>query len=790
MTWINKITTPEVKQKVSLYTYETEAAIYPQYTWGYIADYNPNLYSNNDTIQVDGQTIPISVDFTGVATYHLRLGDGGDIYCNSGTCQQTPWPRCNAQWNYSKTSDQATCQSNGCDRFDGDTSCWLNSFRTFDFARNRFRQPIRTINPFEPDKARYWNNINLWNNAGFIGNVLLEHDGIPYKDGGEEYVMTVGHAITTAPCSGSANFFFLDPDTKNLIYRRFICPCVAWNTSVPENDVYGNPALCGGLDEPLTNDGYRLWVMERGQEPLPDSLKRYKMLSNKVRDGFPTYGFHNTHIVTKAIIKKNENGILVGKPDRNIPESFGVNSDASWQEIQNQSYYWDFSYYGQGDDGQAQFTVTPDGETIFIGWHTGYHGGYKWKELTVPYPPIAGPGKCNSSDDLFVINPATNSVEHNTWCLPDLYHPELVIPNYPNYDPVELITLTRGILDSADDRLLINKRLEQLGKPKIVLYTFPEHVTVNETPFVPEIDFSIEEKYPLIESPYLSRESKNSLYQNANSIFFEEKRMLQASELNELQEKFYRKQSLFTIYCKNWLKNSTLKNSNNLDILGTNTYNPLQLDIGDRLCKITPINENQLSFTRTNINTIHVTAYPGWYLINSNVRLVNIDDFDNPTSVSSSNSIYSDFIHIKNELYANVDISSLQNNEKIISAISVDMTNIISCADYADLLDNSGGSNENSPCGAKRNVLVEKQLYFEKIPTTTTQGISEISYIPSLVLWNALNQYYSTRAYKSPLNQYASAEFPVNHLFTYTVRTANTIKTYSANNVLISQFNI
>lgn len=773
--WINNYSKNQVSSKVNLYLYSNEPKIYPSYETAPIVGLNPNVFTNFETIEVDGEIKNITIDFSGINAGDKRFGDAGSVYCPAGTCQTLPWPRCNAQWLYATVGDQVSCQQNdACDEYD---CLFENYLRAPDGG---IKQPHRLIDPRIESNGKYWNNTNLWYNGSYLGNVLVENDGSSYENGGYEYLITIGHPISTYPCrEDGLTIGFFDPNSNSLIYRNFICPCLAFGSSEPglSNSSGWFGLNCNGPDSVFTNDNYRLWVMRPGQNPIPSSIKRYKLLSGKIREGFPTYGFHNNHIITKAIIKRNSQNKLVGFADRSIPESYGFGSAGGlggYSSSGTSQNYFDYMMYnGQGDDGGACFTVTPDGETIFIGFHNNTHGS----ALPVNQaPPIFGENRCNGPDDLFYINQETKSIEFNTWCLPSIYHPEEVIPNYPDNDTLQISSPTVGISSILDERYRLNQRLEQLNKPKIVTYSFPEMTFSGDEINIPQIDDTTE-KFPLKEYPYLSRESKNTFYQNVNLIAFEEQKMLQASELNELQEKFYRKQSLFIEFTRNWLKKQYLTTASK-DILGFSIIDSLYNGAANRMSKIVPFNEQQIEIIQISTNNISIVAKPGWYMINSQFKQANRDPFFGNFTILPGNNYYNlDFIKIEENITIPLDFSNLTNNNYHVSVIGIDMLNLVSCVDYSDLKDNSGGSSENAPCGAKRN-----------LSTVTFNQSLNINKDPAEYNITSLN--YFEDKFAVPVFSYASPDLGAPHLLTYSKMVGNAIETYLSNGILIATITI
>jgi len=736
--WIyNYNTNEDIKRSVDLYQYNNRPTVYPTYTRADIAQSNPRVFTNFEKIINDsGNEIETPIDFSGVATASRGLGDGGGIYCQCdvngvlnysagfSTCQSIGWPFCNAAYNYTIAGDQAICQTGilyqnspcyDCRRLE----CLYRSTA----PDGNYFQPIRTINHLRVtnENGEPWNDVNLWHNSGFIGNVLVENDGPPYGEtGGYEYVLSVGHALTASPCSSieGANFSFWDHVNNVYITRTFGCPCLVFPNMNPPQFAQNGPfagVQCVGDDQALSNDQYRLWVMLPNQEPIPNYIKRYKNLSGFMRTrDWPTYGFHNNHRISKTLAYRDiSNNEIKHKIDRNIPGSYGLGANTFDLNHPYQRYV---QLRGQGDDGGSVFTVTDEGETIFMGWHNNNHGA-----IITTSQPIDG---CNSPDDIFQLE--GDYAEFNKFCLPNVYIPE----NYTTPPIVNSFSMTGGI-NSQDGRKHINDRLQELNLPQIKTYKFPEYANPIEEINISGISDTENLKYPLKESPHLSRESLNGFFLNSNYILFEEKRMLQASELNELQEKFYKKESLMIEHQRNWLKKEYLTETN-FDIFGTLNYSALLKKeytnfYSGIISKILPQNKNLVNIqTVTGLPSISVTLNPGWYLLNNNYTPCVVDENDGSSlRVIKPLSQYIDFIKIDEIISADLNLSDMQNDDFRFLCLNIDVGNIINCEQYEELKDNSGGSKENSPCGAKRNHLYVRnvnQIFLNKNTSTEFEG--------------------------------------------------------------------
>ncbi len=789
MTWIHRLNTPSVLNKVSIFNYDRTPEVYPQYRAATPISLNENVFTNFESITVDGETIPVRIDFSGIGMGIRRLGDGGANNCNFNMnggvgfdyCQSLPWPRCSAQYSYSKLSEQSACSAPGifnCEPYDfGD--CLENSSFGSDGLPGF---PTRIISPNDIDKAEYWNDLNLWYNSvyAYSGSILIKNDGPSYEEGGEEYILKLGHPIGTPNSNFTISFF--DSETNQLIYREFESACTAFgeNTEgIDCNEYNTNPNVTASV---FATDGWGLYVMKKNQDPIPNNIKRYKILMGKVKENFSTYGIDGNGIVTKTIIKKI-NGKLTGVPDRNLPETYGF-GPVSYLRM-NSPWIWNYiRLTGQGDDGGCILTTTLDGESILCSFDPNQIHGSVVKNSG---NPITGLGRCNGIDDLFILNDETKTVDINTWCMPNLYHPEETIPNYPDFDNVELFTLPRNVY-KENIILRYNNRLNELNKPKIVTYDFGSYV-IEETLNLPNVTQEPEFNFPLKNYPYLSRESSNSTYQNANLIDFQEQKMLQASELNELQEKFYRKQSLFVEYNKNWLSKQFLT-STNKDILGTSFIDNLYGG-SSNINKIIPISKNLISIsTRTENGVLkyELILNDGWYLLNSKFKgIKKVPNTAEEYNLVSNTTNYYDLNFIKLEsdfyLFNYSDATSITSEEYFIITLNVDMTNVITCNEYSDLKDNSNGVSSNAPCGANRNILY--QMNFEKL-TLPKNGINEL--YPNSLGPNI--PFVETGRNLTPVNSLVARELGAPHIVAYAKREQNVVNLYLANGVLLYTFQL
>ena len=777
--WIYDRSNPQVSSKCELYLYSGEPTVYPTFKDAPIIGYNPNVYTNFEKVTVDGKVINVKVDFSGVSITNKRFGDAGTVFCPPAGCRN--WPYCDAFFTYTTAGDQLSCQGGGCISIQNEFTCIAN--RNYLTPSGELTYPYRIIDPRIEENAKYWNDVNLWHNGSYTGNVLVENDGPSYENGGYEYIITTGHAITMGPCLNPAYFSFLDPDTNTIIGRYFECPCIAFGSSTPFSaNPEANYVQCHGDDEILSDDGNRLWVMVPGQEPIPPSIKRYKVLVGSVPDNFCTYGWHNNHNVTKAIVKN-----FRGKADRSLPFSYGWGPEA----LRGTEFSQEVIYGGQGDDGAAAFTVNPDGETIFTNFHGNNHGTATVDQIS----SINGPGKCNG--EFFIKNEEKEKIEVNTWCLPSVYHPELVFSDFPENDPMFITAYPRHLPFSLSVWKRLNDRLSELKKPKIVTYQFPDTLfDTSDEINLPNISDN-SEKFPLKEYPFLSRESKNSFYDNSNMIVFEQRKMLQASELNELQEKFYKKEKLLIEFTRHWLSKKYLSSPNS-NLLGFSSDNSAFVKIKntnptprENINLIIPLTIDSLELIVYGINNYSIKLNPNWYALHSEYLMANSDPLSGLSSlISTINTNTINFIKITEPILVPLNIlgnivvpaTNLSGFAQYFSVgnVLIDVFNLLDCSYYSDLRDNSGGSSLNSPCGAKRNLLLVEGA------KTSTIDLNKSSCRPE-------DFYDDSECVNDPRDYVALPTEPVPHLLFYSVKRSfesNIVDIFLANGVLYKSIEI
>jgi hypothetical protein len=743
-----------------LYLYSNKPKLYPTYEIGYIAGYNPNNFSKEQTITIDGVEQTVSLDFSGIEnTGFIRYGDGGGVYCGFETCQTLPWPRCQAAWYYVLVG-QNTAGGNDC--ILASQSFFNNHLNTT--LQGTLTYPAEKINPIYPNNAQYWENPNLWNHGSYTAHSLLENED---TSGETVYILTIGHPITISPCARPQTFAFLDPETNTRLYREFECPCVAWGLPVinPSAGAFLSCTSCCSDEysiltgsRPSTDIGIpggdrypRLWVMKAGQDPLPLSIKRYKVLVGPIRENFPVYGIDSQFRVTKGIIKSG-----IASFDRNHHNT----------PISDQSTYTSVRIKltgGEGDDGGwSQFTVTPEGETIYVGTGTPINGSVVLNQNDSINAP--DPTRCPTPDDYFYID-SNGVLQFNTYCAPAVFHPETVIPNYPENDIQIRSNLNQSGQTTVSYLNEINKVLQNLNKPKIVSYTFPEFVINEDELNFPNISDSAL-TYPLKTSPYFSRESKNTFFQNSNLIAFDAQKILQAAELNELQEKFYKNQKVLIEYTNKWLSGQNI-NEKQTDILGflPTVNQKIQTEQTWTCSKIIPTDKTSIKINSYPSQSLFIKIKPDWYMLNSIFE--EADTTTNPVSTTSKKYQNVSFFKINEEVSTSVDFNTLAEGETILVVMNIDISNLINCNQYQELRDNSGGSSANSPCGAKRNLLA--------LTNITTYKLQELSSYGVLT---------TTNRQKYPFNSWA-IPYSVPHLLMFIKKENGQLNFYYANGIKV-----
>jgi hypothetical protein len=233
---------------VDIYRYSVPATAYP-YASGYIIGTNPNIYTNNEIVIIDGIGVTYSVDYSGASVYHRQLGDGGGTYCPGGGCRNIPWPHCKAFWHQGLLSDLG----GGCEPR---TSTPPAGQEISPDGIPTYPQRLLGLfsSPVDVSKAALFNTPNAWHTLFSTGYPLIENDGPEYGEpGGYEYLMVLGHPVTTNPCrikqdnegnwvrfnDQEFSYGFFNPDTNEVLYREFICyGRIIWDSS--SGDFYEN----------------------------------------------------------------------------------------------------------------------------------------------------------------------------------------------------------------------------------------------------------------------------------------------------------------------------------------------------------------------------------------------------------------------------------------------------------------------------------------------------------------------------------------------------------------------
>jgi hypothetical protein len=773
MTWLEPYF--QNNNVVDIYTYSDIATVYPDYIAPPPIGLNPNNYTLNQTVNIDNQLIAYSANFSGACNSNRILGSNGGMYCNNGRCKiDCPtWPYCKAFFHYAAVGAQQ--MTDGC-------NCLTDSNMIFTFPfvaeDGGIRYPTRLINPLIPSNAQYWNNANLWFNVFANGSVLIENDGPPYGEpDGYEYLISVGHPITTSPCDNNPHFFtFFDSDINQNISREFVCPCVAW--TLPHG-VFTNGGwsgdMCGSsatdpLAKGFSNDGYRLWVMKSGQEPLPNSIKRHKLLlgglpKNQMSQnkGWPVYDLDSHMRVSKYLIFRKEDQSIAAVPDRTETAE-----TISYRPFKYNFYISIFN--GQGDDGHPTFTITQEDnpETIFVGWN--YLNSHFSSKID---SNICGDTDILRAANVYGIDENTKNIKINQNCDPGIFNPTSISDYNPedfSTDPAQ--TFVYQTLGAAAETIykLASPLLTQYQKPQIVFYTFPGEIV---TPNIPEVGTisDLSKKYPLKDKPYLSRESINTIFENSNIIGFEEQRMLQSAELNELQEKFYKNQSLDIQFYRNWLTTLNLIenptdmfgvsginfSANNTKLNQVNTITssiPSSLKVFEGLNKIYNITIGA-DYYRTFSYYNQLIIEPGTILLPEEAK--------RPTSTV-------DYINVITNMNISTDLASMEDDDICLIIVDSDTGNIITTNEYPELKDNTGGTGNNAPRGASRNLL----------------RVTDIS--SRLIKLSSMNIDYNTQlAYRmsSVIQNAAGAAYPPKYLLAYAKKENGVITFYHSNGIKI-----
>ena len=779
MTWLEPYDS-NTNTLVDIYRYGGHHHQYPEFAQFPISEVNTSAFFRNETIVVNNQSINYSVNFSGcTVSFGKSHGDNGGIWCGPACNSQIrPWPFCKAWWLYCAVGTQSEAGVNGCADLTPQ-----NSLQIFETAPDGgLRYPTRLIDPFGADMPidesdednpiqnyRYWNSSNLWFNAFNNGMVLIKNTGPAYEDGGEEYLITVGHPITAQPCERDQTFSFFDSTSQQTISRVFQCPCVAWNLPV-------SSFVCSPPNGMLTQDSYRLWVMKREQESIPSSILRHKVLLGTlptnimdINKGWPVYDVDCHMRVSKYLVFKKSNGNIGAVPDRSLGRTEMISYGGFTESL------WHSSFAGQGDDGHPSFTISQSStpETIFVGWN---FMGTKCSSKIQPLDQ-------NSAQNLYFKDAENGpnerfSITVNQELDPGVFNPT----SFSSYDPDDFSTdpatyrIFQGIggqPGQAGSALAFSTQiiLKNLEKPEIVFYQFPGQIQQPDDSTLDAISDN-STKFPLKESPYLSRESKNNIFENSNTIAFNQQTMLQAAELNELQEKFYKNQSLTIRGYNKWLTKANLQ-QNSEDIFGTyvrKANRPLD-NFGYSANNIIPLDPMSISIGASPNGTYTITASPDQYrVVSAHKEIINNVDSSFQDQIKSNTFINNvDYIHILENKTISVDLTSMTDTQVCWIIFTIDTANIITCNEYPELKDTTGGDSTNAPCGASRNLL--------RIEGSLSNTLILISDIGTTTIISSMND--------SPVNNAANATKPPKFILAYAKKENGVITFYHSNGIKI-----
>ena len=291
------------------------------------------------------------------------------------------------------------------------------------------------------------------------------------------------------------------------------------------------------------------------------------------------------------------------------------------------------------------------------------------------------------------------------------------------------------------------------------------------TPDVPYLGDITEysSRYPLKNSPYLSRESINNIFENSNIVAFNEQKMLQAAELNELQEKFYKNQSLSIQFYNNWFTKNNLK-QNATDILGTSGIN-FKLNPAFRLGTplantTTPLNQSSISIFKDTNNIYTISIDADYYRLVSNFGGIKFDTLLGTTTDGKINHNV-DYVNILTDQVTSIDLNDMTEDQICFINVRIDYGNIITCNEYSELKDNSGDKT-NAPCGASRNLLRVDSI------------------ISTLIMKTAVGVNFDTiNSNSSPVNNAAGEIYPATYLLAYAKKENGVITFYHSNGIKI-----
>jgi hypothetical protein len=313
--------------------------------------------------------------------------------------------------------------------------------------------------------------------------------------------------------------------------------------------------------------------------------------------------------------------------------------------------------------------------------------------------------------------------------------------------------------------------LKILEKPEIVFYEFPGLIQQPDDSTLDAISVN-STKFPLKESPYLSRESKNNIFENSNTIAFSQQKMLQAGELNELQEKFYKNQSLTIRGYNKWLTKANLQ-QNPENIFGTYGRKAVRGidEFGYSANNITPSDPMSISVGPSPNGTYTITASADQYrVVSAHKEIINTVETGFQDTLKSNTFINDiDYIHILENKTTSVDLTSMTDTQVCWIIFTIDTGNIITCNEYPELKDNTGGESTNAPCGASRNLL--------RIEGSLSNKLILISDIGTTSVISSMNE--------SPVNNAANATKPPKYLLAYAKKENGVITFYHSNGIKI-----
>jgi hypothetical protein len=290
--------TPETDD---VFVYNQPFAVWPVQQSQLAIRENENLPLKNQTVVYNGQTITYDIDLSGIENPYRTHSF---FYCDTCLQQHPQWPHCANFWAYGLGA--SVIQGSGCELAQ---PIRLQPGEEINLPSSVIDPTVIDSEGF-PVNAQYWNDPNLWHANTFRTNILIQSESDD-----ETYLLALGHPITTHPCDYDFEYIFFDRETNKTESRLFTCPCRAWDLPLTGIDPGG--LGCANCCEPpysiftSSNETYgtldtsmRLYVMKKGQEPLPKSIKKYKILLGKVRrDNWPIFGIDSSYRFIKCSTK-------------------------------------------------------------------------------------------------------------------------------------------------------------------------------------------------------------------------------------------------------------------------------------------------------------------------------------------------------------------------------------------------------------------------------------------------------------------------------------------------------